>query len=404
MKFNKPRAKNKIWTPEEITILKEYYPKIGCRKCAAMLNIYHKIVEHQAKLLGLKAPQKWDEENILFLEINYEILGAKKCAKHLGVSEQSVRWKARQLGFRKCRKWTKSEIQFLIENYPYYGIAYCAKQKGIDKKIVKAKIDRLGIKKYNDLPIAPEGYRTCTVCRKIKLLEAFANDNHSGTKYHKRADCKICNSLKSKNYAKKNYKKVRERSRIYERKNRDKINAVARKNYLKPERKQKLKEYNNIPLVKLKRNLRIRVNNAIKRNRNKAIKSNSTIELIGCSWTDVEKHLESQFKPNMTWDNHARNGWHIDHIRPCDSFDLSIPEEQNKCFHWTNLRPMWATDRIAVAQGDPEGRGNLNKGHKWDPISPPASSSPHPSSPIQQIPQSQPQIAPSTDSPEQCIL
>jgi hypothetical protein len=43
----------------------------------------------------------------------------------------------------------------------------------------------------------------------------------------------------------------------------------------------------------------------------------------------------------MNWQNHKRFGWHIDHIKPCSSFDLSKEEEQLACFHYTNLQPLW---------------------------------------------------------------
>jgi hypothetical protein len=49
----------------------------------------------------------------------------------------------------------------------------------------------------------------------------------------------------------------------------------------------------------------------------------------------------------MTWNNNTGNGWHIDHIIPCAAFDLTKSEEQKKCFHYTNLRPMWASENIS---------------------------------------------------------
>ena len=49
----------------------------------------------------------------------------------------------------------------------------------------------------------------------------------------------------------------------------------------------------------------------------------------------------------MTWQNWNKNGWHIDHIKQCCTFDLSKPEEQKECFHYTNLRPLWANENLS---------------------------------------------------------
>lgn len=80
-------------------------------------------------------------------------------------------------------------------------------------------------------------------------------------------------------------------------------------------------------------------------------------DLIGCSLVQLRLRLEAQFLPGMTWENRGYYGWHIDHIRPISSFDLRDPEERRKCFHYTNLQPLWASD-------------NLCKSKKWlDPVS-----------------------------------
>jgi hypothetical protein len=68
--------------------------------------------------------------------------------------------------------------------------------------------------------------------------------------------------------------------------------------------------------------------------------------MLGCSFEFFKGYLEAQFKVGMTWDNHGVNGWHIDHIYPCSAFDLSKPEEQMKCFHYSNMQPLWANENI----------------------------------------------------------
>jgi hypothetical protein len=73
-------------------------------------------------------------------------------------------------------------------------------------------------------------------------------------------------------------------------------------------------------------------------------KTSRTHELLGTDINTVWKHLESKFKPGMTRNNHGE--WHIDHIIPCASFDLSDPKQQIKCFHYTNLQPLWAKENL----------------------------------------------------------
>lgn len=64
-----------------------------------------------------------------------------------------------------------------------------------------------------------------------------------------------------------------------------------------------------------------------------------TMSLLGCSAPEFAAYLEARFQPGMTWEN--RRLWHVDHIRPCASFDLRDPAQQKACFHYTNLQPLW---------------------------------------------------------------
>lgn len=73
-------------------------------------------------------------------------------------------------------------------------------------------------------------------------------------------------------------------------------------------------------------------------------KSASVLDLIGCDINDFKQHLESLFKPGMTWENYGKKGWEVDHIKPCASFDLTHPEQQRACFNYMNLRPLWGEE------------------------------------------------------------
>ena len=72
----------------------------------------------------------------------------------------------------------------------------------------------------------------------------------------------------------------------------------------------------------------------------------SALELLGCSIEYFLFYIEKQFKPGMTWANYARFGWNLDHIQPVRSFDLSDPEQQKACFHYTNFQPLWWRENL----------------------------------------------------------
>ena len=75
-------------------------------------------------------------------------------------------------------------------------------------------------------------------------------------------------------------------------------------------------------------------------------KSNSTFNLVGCNIDEFRQYIESLFQDGMSWVNHGVHGWHIDHIKPISSFDLSIDEKQKECFHYSNLQPLWAEENL----------------------------------------------------------
>lgn len=78
----------------------------------------------------------------------------------------------------------------------------------------------------------------------------------------------------------------------------------------------------------------------------------SVLGLLGCTMPEFRAHIENRFRGGMTWENHGAC-WHLDHIRPVASFDFKNVEHQKKCFHYSNLQPLFALE-------------NMRKGAKWD--------------------------------------
>jgi len=167
-----------------------------------------------------------------------------------------------------------------------------------------------------------------------------------------------------------NIDRVKERSRVNYLKNKEKraaqnkanyeankhITLAAKKEYRKnmtqeerddENRKKRIRCANrrkDDPSYRLVCNLRSRVSAALKNA--KTIKAENSMSLFGCSVDELKAHLESQFTEGMSWDNYGLHGWHVDHIRPCNSFDLTVDKEQKICFNYTNLQPLWAKDNI----------------------------------------------------------
>ncbi|MDD2820123.1 MAG: hypothetical protein PHW29_02555 [Flavobacterium sp.] len=170
-------------------------------------------------------------------------------------------------------------------------------------------------------------------CKKCLLLKPRENYRKSTVgKFGLSDNCKSCRNLSLIDKQEKN--KIR--SKEYYNKNKE---TLLVKGYL-----AKIKRLKTDPEFKLRALLSHRVRRAIYDQ--SGTKSAKTLELLGCSIKEARIHIEKQFREGMQWENHGIKGWHIDHIIPCSSFDLTKNEDQNKCFHYTNLQPLWAEENL----------------------------------------------------------
>lgn len=152
--------------------------------------------------------------------------------------------------------------------------------------------------------------------------------------------------LKSREFSKTDKAKIKNKIR-YE-KHKDSIlekNRVRRRTQHARQlaNKARKKRYDENISFKMSVNIRSRIRIALKG----ITKFKRSSELLGCSVDFLKNHLESLFLDGMTWENYGYHGWHIDHILPCASFDLSDELQLKKCFHWTNLQPLWKFDNLS---------------------------------------------------------
>ncbi len=127
------------------------------------------------------------------------------------------------------------------------------------------------------------------------------------------------------------------KKKIFTEKHRKKLGEASKLAWNNPNRKR-MDKIND----RLSHLLRTRLNHAIKGN----YRNGSAIRDMGCRIEELKQYLQSKFKEGMTWENRGLWGWHIDHIKPISSFNLSNREELLKAVHYTNLQPLWRQENL----------------------------------------------------------
>ena len=233
-------------------------------------------------------------------------------------------------------------------------------------------------KKIFILSMEPQS-KECSQCKLSLPINNFYIDRSLFTKVAYRSKCKVC--CKQNNNQRKNHSpditvkvkkcstctKTKECSLFYVSKRhldgyfKECIACVEvkRKNKGNNPRFKRTKEYmisynknrKLDPNFKLKYALRSNLHSHIRRIEN-GVKSERSLTYVGCSLNFLRSWFEFQFVQNMTWGNHG-TVWHIDHINPCSSFDLTDEDMLYECYNWSNLRPIYSLE-------------NLSKGDKVD--------------------------------------
>lgn len=154
---------------------------------------------------------------------------------------------------------------------------------------------------------------------------------------------------KQREYKSKNREKILSNAREYKKKNKDRISR--RRKELRDQNPEHNKKHSKYILNKMKEDVNFKIACGLRNRMHKALiyecKTGSAVRDLGCSISDFKVYMENKFQEGMTWENWSKYGWHIDHIKPLASFNLSDPEEFKKAAHYTNLQPLWAKDNLS---------------------------------------------------------
>ena len=169
----------------------------------------------------------------------------------------------------------------------------------------------------------------CTKCGERKPMSAYGMRHDRGQPYRQ---CREC--MAARKWAKKNPERHRESCRAGEGRNRDRVRAIWRE--------MSRRKLDSNPA----RRVHGRISNQIWKVLRQGKGCRSAFDLVGYSFDELKAHLERQFVGGMSWENMGE--WHIDHIVPLSSFEITGPDDPELRRAWalTNLRPLWADENI----------------------------------------------------------
>jgi hypothetical protein len=202
--------------------------------------------------------------------------------------------------------------------------------------------------------------KKCTKCGVFKKRESFGKDrSRQDGLFPWCLKCKSDHRLLDKEgvskynaeYAKNNAERIKAQRKIWRKKNAERILKYYSEYNRKNKKIKNIKALKYIkmrrlvdPAYRIMRNLKSRFAFGFKNN----YKKSSLFNYLGCTVQELKIHLESQFKEGMSWNNYGNKegNWSIDHVLPCSSFDHSDEEEIKKCWHYSNMQPMWHIENI----------------------------------------------------------
>lgn len=201
--------------------------------------------------------------------------------------------------------------------------------------------------------------------KQLKLTHYFTGKpckyDHVSKRFTGNGNCVTCSDDKNKRtveYRKQhrilNLDRIKQSRKIYREKNKESIRIKKREDGVKNREANKIKsklyyEKNRLKILARVKKYRLdHPEQMVIRDLLKRVISDwrggrkKCEDVLGYTYQELRDHLESLFKPGMSWSNHGE--WHIDHIIPVSlllEYGITDPAFINGL---DNLQPLWATE------------------------------------------------------------
>jgi len=233
----------------------------------------------------------------------------KNCESNLKASYHTNNDNNNPINEKICNK---CNILKTIENFSkdkYKKNGYCGNCKNCESK--RKNKNNPNNTNINENTNENTNEKVCNKCNVLKNLKDYHKDKSKKDGY--RGQCKKCEL---------------ENKKIYYQENKDKRHEYEKN------------KYNSDEEVRIKKLLRTRFILGLKNKSSE--KTKSILEITGCDLDFFKKWIEYQYKlitnnETIDWEDFKQN-YHMDHLMPCSSFNLTDIEEQKKCFHWKNIQ------------------------------------------------------------------
>jgi len=242
-------------------------------------------------------------------------------------------------------------------------VAHCKDCMNWMKRSSESKQLYLELKEFSE-----KGLRRCGHCKEVKSISDFPHNKKGRDGLH--SHCFDCSRSLGLEYVRrpeiKQRKKEKESTRefldnlaVYRQQN-EKYKKRTKEYQQSSKFKEYQAEYNQRIDVRLRGKISVKIYSALKaQDEEKMLEFD---EYLGCTIKFFKVYIANLFQEGMSWENWGRgkDKWHIDHIKPCASFNFKDMEQQKLCFHYSNQQPLWEHDNLSKSSK----LGGIKRYHK----------------------------------------